>query len=95
MVKDMDSNTALGKNVEIVAHNRPIKVAYIVPYEENDDNQWILDAVFYESYTRWGGARTLIIPASTSAFHHKEYEQWLAFYDADFVYSYVDMDQYL
>lgn len=91
----MYENKHLGCNVNVTAHTRPIKIAYIVPYGETTDNQWIIDAIFHESYTRWGGARTLIIPADANKFLYPEHEEWLKFYDADFVYSYVALEKEL
>ena len=83
----------LHKNIEVKAINRPIKIAYLVPYEETKNNHWIMDAAFYESYTRWGGARTLIILTNNSSFLSEEYDKWLQFYDPDFIYTYVDLKQ--
>ena len=85
----------LHKNIEVKAINRPIKIAYLVPYEESFTTHWILDAVFYESYTRWGGARTLIIPTNSSSFLYEDYVKWLELYDPDFIYTYVDLEQTL
>lgn len=82
----------IGKAVEVKASNRPIKVAYVVPYDETPVNHMILDAVFHESYTRWAGAYTLIIPADSTNFLHPEYKSWLEFFDPDFVYTYLDLD---
>lgn len=92
---NFDRPQHLDKSVSIEATNRPIKIAYLIPYEETSDNHLIIDAVFYESYTRWSGARTLIIPTQTKDFLYKAHENWLEFYDPDFVYSFVDIDQQL
>jgi rubrerythrin len=82
----------LGKNIEVRASNRPIRIAYLIPYEETDSNHWIIDAVFCECYTRWSGARTLIVPTNSDRFLHEEYQFWLESYDPDFVYSYVRLE---
>ena len=82
----------MGKAVEVKASNRPIKVAYIVPHDETPINHMILDAVFHESYTRWAGAYTLVIPADSTTFLHSEYKSWLEFFDPDFVYTYLELD---
>lgn len=79
-------------NIQVGASSRPIKVAYIVPTDENQNTHWILDSIFYESYTRWGGASSLIIPSDKDRFQEKNYEDWLEFFDPDFVYSYVDLE---
>ena len=83
----------LNKSIEVKAINRPIKIVYLVPYEESSLTHWVIDAVFYESYTRWGGTRTLIIPTNNEEFLFKEYDDWLSLYDPDFIYTYVDLDQ--
>lgn len=85
----------LDRAVEIKATNRPIKIAYLVPHEDITINHWIIDAVFYESYTRWGGGRTLIIPTNNDSFLFTEYEDWLKCYDPDFIYTFVDLNQEL
>jgi hypothetical protein len=85
----------LGTSIEVTASNRPIKIAYIIPFQETDINHLLLDAVFFESYTRWAGAYTLIIPSSSSAFLEGRYEAWLNFFDPDFVYSYLDLEESL
>lgn len=90
---DFDRPQHLHKNIEVKAINRAIKIAYLIPYAEIAENHLIIDAVFYESYTRWSGARTLIIPTDSQKFLYEEYQDWLAFYDPDFIYSYVDLDQ--
>lgn len=82
--------TSLGRTVEARAANRAIKVAYIVPHDDTELAQKICDAVFFESYTRWSGAYTLMVPATSGGVLAPEYESWLKHYDPDFVYSYVD-----
>ena len=53
----MTENSRLNRSVGVNEFNRPIKVAYLVPSVEETRTHWILDAIFYESYTRWGGAK--------------------------------------
>lgn len=89
----MTESSRLQKSVGVHAYNRPIKVVYLVPAVEDTRSHWILDAIFYESYTRWGGANTLVIPTNPSQFDGEGYEQWLRSFDPDFVYSYVQLDQ--
>lgn len=81
---------SLGRTVEARAVNRPVKIAYLVPYDNTVRSHLILDAAFYESYTRWAGVYTLIVPAHGDRLSSVEYEDWLKHYDPDFVYSYVD-----
>lgn len=69
--------------------SRPIRVAYLV--EENEHWQSVLDAFFAESFARWGGRFTLIVPCRSGAIS-PAYIPWLEEYDADLVYSYVDLN---
>lgn len=83
--------TNIGKTVEVKTSNRPLRVAYIVPFDETPINHMVLDAVFHESYTRWAGAYTVIIPANTKSFLDPAYQGWLEFFDPDFVYTYLEL----
>lgn len=90
---NFDRPQHLHKNIEVKATNRAIKIAYLIPYEEIAETHLIIDAIFHESYTRWSGARTLMIPTEAKKFLYEGYQNWLAFYDPDFIYSYVDLDR--
>jgi hypothetical protein len=79
------------KSINVRYSNRPVKVAFIVPLVDDNTTQWILDGIFYEAYSRWGGTKSLIIPFSNHDFISDKYVDWLEQYDADFVYSYVDL----
>lgn len=83
----------LGKSVEVSTYNRPVKVVYLVPFDETSIVHMIVDAVFHESYTRWAGAYTLIVPTTLNDFLHPEYANWMEFFDPDFVYTFVDLEQ--
>ena len=87
-----DRPNSLGKTVEVKANNRPVKIVYLVPFDDTSQTHMNLDAVFFESYTRWGGVYTLIIPTEAQKFMDDGYGQWLKHYDPDFIYSYVDID---
>lgn len=82
---------ALGKSVEVNATNRPVKIAYLVPLENVAQAHQILDAIFYEAYTRWGGVFTLVVPTNSDAFMDPGFRDWLQLYDADFIYSFADL----
>jgi hypothetical protein len=84
--------SSLGKTVEAKATNRPVKIAYLVPFDDAPHTQLNLDAVFFESYTRWAGMYTLIVPARADNFLEEGYGEWLRHFDPDFIYSYVDLD---
>ncbi len=90
---NLDRPNNLGKTIEVKASNRPVKIAYLVPYEESSVNHMLIDAVFYESYTRWAGAFTLIVPSNSNEFLDPGYESWLEFFDPDFVCTYVELDE--
>lgn len=79
------------KSINVRYSSRPVKVAFIVPLDDDKTSQWVLDGIFYEAYSRWGGAKSLVIPFSNEDFISDEYLNWLARYDADFVYSYIDL----
>tara|TARA_Y100000310_G_C20704311_1_gene833501 strand:+ start:33171 stop:35651 length:2481 start_codon:yes stop_codon:yes gene_type:complete len=81
------------KSINVRYSNRPLKVAFIVPCTEENISHWVLDGIFYEAYTRWGGTKSLIIPFDEENFISESYLDWLAYYDPDFVYSYVDLTE--
>lgn len=89
----MVQDSKLTKSISVNAFNRPIKVLYLVPTIESENTHWILDAIFKEAYTRWGGIHTLILPTDPNQFPDELYENWLAYYDPDFIYSYVDLEK--
>jgi hypothetical protein len=87
-----DRPSSLGKTVEARATNRPVKVAYLVPFDDTPHTHMNLDAVFFESYTRWAGVYTLVVPTKADDFLEGGYAEWLKHYDPDFIYSYLDLD---
>lgn len=93
MNMNLDRPQSLGKTIEVKTSNRPIKIAYLVPYDELSVNHMLLDALFYESYTRWAGAYTLIVPSGSMEFLDPAYESWLEFFDPDFVCTYVELEK--
>lgn len=72
----------------VTAFPRPLRVAYLVDVRNLPHE--VLDEIFAESYSRWGGRRTLIVPA-TEAGIDEGYEKWLEFNDPDIIYSYVNL----
>ena len=84
-------NEPLKKSIQVNEKTRPIKIAYIVPSEDNIETRYILDAVFFESYTRWCGALTLIIPTLGDNLLDASYLDWLAHYDPDIICSYSEL----
>jgi hypothetical protein len=74
--------------VKAYVRPRPIRIAYLV--EEDEHWQTLLDAIFAESFARWGGRFTLIVPCENGTIR-PAYVPWLEAYDADIIYSYVDL----
>lgn len=68
---------------------RPVRIAYLIALDEAPHG--LLDAIFDESYSRWGGRRTLIIPTTQTGIDIR-YLQWLRLFDPDIIYSYVSLD---
>ena len=67
---------------------RPIRVAFLV--DENAHWATMLDAIFADCYSRWGGRFNLIVPCENGA-PRQSYLPWLEAYDPDIIYSYVDL----
>ena len=68
---------------------RPTRVAYLV--DENEYSDGILDQVFAECFSRWGGRYSLVVPCEGGK-PRSVYMPWLAVYDPDVVYVYGDID---
>lgn len=76
---------------QAIVSPRPVRVAYIVP---NPASHELLDALFDEAMSRWGGRRTPIVQsdgANLGAYDWKLLDLW----DADIIYSYVSLDSAL
>lgn len=67
---------------------RPIRVAYLIPQDGHSDS--MLDAVFAECHSRWGGRFSLLVPVKDGALE-PSYLPWLTAYDPDIIYSYADL----
>lgn len=76
------------EQLTISASARPIRVAYLVDLADCPDP--LLDAIFAEAYSRWGGRRTLIVPATIDGIDER-YGEWLFYFDADVIYSFVPL----
>jgi hypothetical protein len=72
----------------IAASARPLRVAYLLDPETCPHS--LLDAIFKEAYGRWGGRRTLIVPAKQGGIDIC-YADWLFYYDADVICSFVPL----
>jgi hypothetical protein len=67
---------------------RPLRVAFLV--EEGEHADLILDGIFADCYSRWGGRFSLIVPCRESRILPR-FWPWLEAYDPDVVYSYVPL----
>jgi len=88
---NLSNPKSLGKSIEVKANTRPIKIAYIIPNNNEPNTHKIIDAIFHESYTRWAGTYTLIIPIDINGTIPEDYGQWLKHIDPDFIHSYVEL----
>ncbi|WP_172746518.1 hypothetical protein [Neorhizobium sp. T25_13] len=66
---------------------RPFRVAYLVPFESSHA---LLDAIFDEAMSRWGGRRTPIIRTDGATIADTDW-LFLDLWDADLIYSYVPL----
>ena len=69
---------------------RPIRVAFLV--EDGEYAEVMLDAVFANCHTRWGGRYSLVVPCENGA-PRSAWLHWLDVYDADIIYAYTDLDE--
>lgn len=67
---------------------RPIRVVFLLQQGEQSD--LILDAIFADCYSRWGGRFSLLVPCVNDSVP-PQYWLWLEQYDPDIVYSYVEL----
>jgi hypothetical protein len=77
------------EHLTVAALARPLRIAYLVDLGDCPDT--LLDAIFAEAYGRWGGRRTLIVPATMQGIDAR-YADWLGYFDADILYSFVALE---
>jgi hypothetical protein len=73
---------------QAIVSPRPVRVAYIVP---NPPPHELLDALFDEAMSRWGGRRTPIVQSDGAHFGADDWKL-LGLWDADIIYLYVNLD---
>ncbi|AZC18871.1 hypothetical protein [Pseudomonas sp. CMR5c] len=83
----------LPKSIDVRTYTRPIKVAFLVPGDDSCETNLILDAVFHDSYSRWGGANSLIVSCNDASVIDSSYVSWLEFYEPDLIYVYVKIQE--
>ncbi|MCW2390945.1 hypothetical protein [Sphingobium sp. B11D3A] len=69
-----------------LSKSRPMRVAFLV--EDGEHAHLALDGIFADSYRRWGGRFSLIVPCEQGKVR-ADFWPWLEAYDPDVVYSYV------
>ena len=74
---------------QVLSRARPIRIAFLVELEEASHP--ILDAVFEAAFGIWGGRFSLIVPCENGV-PLPAFLPWLASFDADLIYAYVDLD---
>ncbi|MGB3407655.1 MAG: hypothetical protein WBA67_09185 [Jannaschia sp.] len=67
---------------------RPLRVAYLVDLDTCEN--LLIDKIIAESFSRWSGRRTPIIPASPDGVD-PAYASWLHAFDADIIYSFANL----
>jgi hypothetical protein len=72
------------------AHPRPIRVAFLL--EDGDQSGLVLDGIFADCYSRWGGRFSLIAPC-VGGHVLSDYWRWLEAFDPDLVYSFVPLSR--
>lgn len=73
---------------QTIVSPRPVRVAYITP---NPTSHELLDALFDEAMSRWGGRRTPIVQSDGADLGADDWKL-LDLWDADIIYSYVNLD---
>jgi hypothetical protein len=75
------------RELEGTKRPRPARIAFLV--EDGAHAHLVLDGIFADSYRRWGGRFSLIVPCTDGKITDS-YWAWLEAYDPDIVYSYVE-----
>ena len=70
--------------------SRPIRIAFLV--QEGEHAEIVLDGIFADCYSRWGGRFSLLVPCSGNGIL-SAYWPWLDRFGPDIVYSYVPLDE--
>jgi len=73
---------------QAIVSPRPVRVAYVVP---NPPSHELLDALFDEAMSRWGGRRTPIVQSDGADLGVDDWKL-LGLWDADIIYSYMNLD---
>lgn len=78
----------LGSELAGRVRSRPLRIAFLV--ESTEHAGLVLDGIFADCYSRWGGRFSLIVPCADGQIV-AEYWQWLEAFDPDIVYAYVNL----
>ena len=74
----------------VAVRPRPIRIAFLI--DINEDSHSILDEVFQYCFSIWSGRFSLIVPCAGNK-PIPEFIPWLRAFDADLIYSYVDLSK--
>ena len=77
-------------NMKGRVRSRPLRIAFLMA--ESEHAQLILDGIFADCYSRWGGRFSLIILCDGDRIP-ESYWPWLEAFDPDIVYSYVPLSR--
>lgn len=80
----------MANEIEAYIRPRPIRVAFLVT--EGEHAELVLDGIFADCFSRWGGRFSLIVPCVDGSIV-PAYWPWLETYDPDIVYSYVSLSR--
>lgn len=80
----------MSKNLQGYVRPRPIRIAFLLSDGKHADLS--LDGIFADSYKRWGGRFSLIVPIRDGTISDA-YWDWLEAYDPDIVYSYTSLSR--
>ncbi|MGX1741883.1 hypothetical protein ACWIEX_10020 [Bosea sp. NPDC055353] len=76
--------------INVSVRPRPIRIAFLIDISE--DSHSILDEVFQYCFSIWSGRFSLIVPCIENK-PVPEFMPWLRAFDADLIYSYVDLSK--
>lgn len=78
------------EQLQVQSRSRPVRIAFFVALDAHAHD--VLDAIFQCSFAMWGGRFSLVVPCVDGA-PLPSYVPWLKAFDADLIYSYVDMSE--
>lgn len=83
-------DTEVDGSLQAQSSVRPIRVAYLI--ERGKHEHLVLDAVFADAYSRWGGRFSLLVPCAEGRIDPR-FWPWLEAFDPDIIYSYSNLEE--